>query len=655
MLFAALVLPREPLQWGQFFGAANLWIQNAGAVAALALAIWVLAHFLQRGQPFGALVADAPHRLRGPLATLVSALACISFIGFGAVLSIGLGGVLGATRMVQWMPRAGQEMSGEAPTLSAGDYVLSLSGLLALIVAVTPMVLGLTRLRVGRIWALARLSLKEAVRSRVVLVFAFMTLIFLFADWFVPYRPQDQVRNYVRVIYWSITPLFLMAAGLLGSLSIPNDIKNQSIHTIVTKPVEKFEIVLGRFLGYGLLLTVGLAVVSFLSLGYVVRGVNKAAEQESFKARVPIFGRLSYLGTENRQKGENAGREWDYRGYISGPHPRQKDAPRQYAVWEFDELPAALAERDRPVPCEFTFDIFRLSKGLENTDIPCTFTFADGGLPLEEINKRLVQLQLDRANRPGDIAPDAFEQTLIERYGIFEAAGVAVTDYHTQSQDVPVALFKKLLAVPPAERPAGAPRLVVLVSVDPGPEAQMLGVARRDLYLLAADRPFWVNFLKGITGMWCTHMLVLGIAVACSTYLSGMISWLCTMFLFGAGMFTEYLHNLAANRPGEGGGPAEALLRVATARVQAAPLEQSPGTSVLRGADEAFNWALRRMLNLLPDVNRFDLHTYVANGFDIPVWNVLVIDDWIPLIGYLVPWAILAYYLMRYREIANPT
>jgi len=77
-------------------------------------------------------------------------------------------------------------------------------------------------------------------------------------------------------------------------------------------------------------------------------------------------------------------------------------------------------------------------------------------------------------------------------------------------------------------------------------------------------------------------------------------------------------------------------------------------TSVLRGADVVFSWGLRRLLNLIPDVNRFDLYTYVANGFDIPVWNVLIIDNLIPLIGYLLPWAILAFYLMKYREIANP-
>ena len=74
----------------------------------------------------------------------------------------------------------------------------------------------------------------------------------------------------------------------------------------------------------------------------------------------------------------------------------------------------------------------------------------------------------------------------------------------------------------------------VFVSVDVAREAQMVGVAQQDFYLLAHERPFWLNFLKGIVGMWCTHMLVLGISLACSTYLSSVISFLGTMFLFVA-------------------------------------------------------------------------------------------------------------------------
>src|SRR5581483_3886459 len=199
--------------------------------------------------------------------------------------------------------------------------------------------------------------------------------------------------------------------------------------------------------------------------------------------------------------------------------------------------------------------------------------------------------------------------------------------------------------------------LQVLVSVDrvsSTAQTQMLGVAKRDLYVLAAERPFWINFLKGIIGMWFTFMLVLGLAVACSTYLSGVISWLCTLFLFGAGLFADYIQQLAEKRA-IGGGPMEAAWRLVNRQPIGVPLEETPTTTLFTGADEVYRWMLRRLLNIIPDVSRFDLHHYVANGFDISWSQVLLLDNFIPLVGYLLPWGVLAFYLLKFREIANPT
>ena len=43
----------------------------------------------------------------------------------------------------------------------------------------------------------------------------------------------------------------LALALFLGVFSLPNDIQNRTIFTIVTKPVRPLEIVLGRILGFG--------------------------------------------------------------------------------------------------------------------------------------------------------------------------------------------------------------------------------------------------------------------------------------------------------------------------------------------------------------------------------------------------------------------
>jgi hypothetical protein len=390
---------------------------------------------------------------------------------------------------------------------------------------------------------------------------------------------------------------------------------------------------------------------------------------------VPSFGYLGFHGT----KGDSVGREWDYRRYIAGPRTRGDDAPIQYAFWKFIEVPGHLASRTEPIRFEYTFDIFRLSKGEENKDIPCTFTFAPGNLAVEQVAalgdevsrayKKIEKAAQEKRDRtpiaaPGrDKAVEEFRQTveqgkleLVKQHRYFQRSGMPVADYHTLSVEVPPEFFRAVIEDhKPGPLADGTPSCVlqVLVNIDRLSESQMLGVAGRDLYLLADEKPFWQNFLKGIVGMWCTFMLVLGIAVAISTYLSGVITWVCTMFLFCAGMFTDYLQQIASGRL-YGGGPMEAVYRLGANRPIGAPITESPAHSLIKGVDAFFSWWVGRFLALVPDVNRYDLHQYVANGFDIGWSNVLIIDNLLPLAGYLLPWAVLAYYLMKYREIANP-
>lgn len=658
MMFAVtFVQERDPLTWAELPGAVSAWLQNAGAVAALGVLIYALAYAIQRpahaGKEWG--------------------LSARLFVG-AAVLSVACYLILG----LLLLGSAAGFGADDAP-LAEGfqltplqDTFLTLAGACALAAVTLPILLALvTRVRGRRIWALARLSLKEAVRSRVVLVFGAMAVIFLFAHWFVPYKAEDQVRNYVRVVYWSLAPLFLMIASLLGAFSIPTDVKSQSIHTIVTKPVERFEIVLGRFVGYALLITLGLAGLTAASLVYVERGVTAEAAQESYKARVPVYGQLSFYGT----RGENVGRVWDYRKYIGGPNPAAPDQPRQYAVWTFPELSGGLLGGD-PVRVEFTFDIFRLTKGEEAKGVFTSFVFADGRLSLPEVQRQAEAARAERNKRRalvnksnlGDEERERqlarIEEELIERYGLYEVAGMEVVDYHTQvlggktqeqRQEAAASLGRLLQKLgEPRAGGAGDPLLRVYVSVDRASQTQMLGVAPRDLYVLEAERPFVLNFVKGVVGMWCSLLLVLGIAVAASTYLSGVISWICTLFLYGAGLFSDYIRQIAENRT-PGGGPIEAAHRLFSRLPQGAPLEQGATTSLLQGLDDVYRWWLRRFLNLVPDVNRYDLHQYVANGFDISWSQVLFLDNVVPLLGFLLPCGVLAYYLMKFREVANPT
>src|SRR6516162_5840501 len=307
MLFASLVIEREPLQWSRLPDAISGWLQNAGGVSALAIMLVLIARALQR-DPRELNFWDLSPRWR-PVLSVLKGCVIAAGLGYLTLALVWSADRIGIPGLKQFVPR-----DSAAQSNTIGDWILTLSGLLALFVVIAPIGIDFaTRIGWWRIWAIARLSWKEAVRGRVIWVFGTMALVFLFADWFVPAKAEDQLRAYVRVVYWSMTPLFLITAALLGSFSIPNDVRNNTIHTIVTKPVEKFEIVIGRFLGYAALLTIGLLVVSGLSLIYVIRGVNEEAEQESYKARVPVFGKLQFAGTKSRERGDSVGREWAYR------------------------------------------------------------------------------------------------------------------------------------------------------------------------------------------------------------------------------------------------------------------------------------------------------------------------------------------------------
>src|ERR1043166_5201646 len=105
MLYAALVLPREPLQWAGFVSAIHLWLQNAGAVAAFGLGVWLLAQFLQRQRPFGDALNDLPPKIAGPLANVLTGLALLGILGYVFIGTVGIFGSLSPRVLGRLLPR----------------------------------------------------------------------------------------------------------------------------------------------------------------------------------------------------------------------------------------------------------------------------------------------------------------------------------------------------------------------------------------------------------------------------------------------------------------------------------------------------------------------------------------------------------------------
>ena len=126
-----------------------------------------------------------------------------------------------------------------------------------------------------RVSAIARLAIKEALRRKVILVtFGIFALTLLFGGWFLNAGTMNPDRIYVNFVLWGTQLLVLLMGMLISSFSLPEDIKNRTIFTVVTKPVRSTEVVLGRIVGFGLLGTVLLATMAVISFVFVWRGLS---------------------------------------------------------------------------------------------------------------------------------------------------------------------------------------------------------------------------------------------------------------------------------------------------------------------------------------------------------------------------------------------
>ena len=125
-----------------------------------------------------------------------------------------------------------------------------------------------------RTWAVARLTIKESIRRRVLLIFAMFLLLILMAGWFLDSGSENPAKLYLSFVTGATTVLVLLLALFLSAFSLPTDFKSKTIYTVVTKPVRSSELILGRIIGIGLVGTFILLLMGAASYVFVSNGLQ---------------------------------------------------------------------------------------------------------------------------------------------------------------------------------------------------------------------------------------------------------------------------------------------------------------------------------------------------------------------------------------------
>lgn len=488
----------------------------------------------------------------------------------------------------------------------------------------------LVRLSPRRIGALAFLTIKEAMSRKAFLIGFLFLVLFMFGGWFLSSSDAEKpALPYITFVMSAMYFLLSIMAILISCWGLPADIKAKSLHTVVTKPVKRSEIVLGRIVGYATVVLSVLVVTSVFGYVWIQRQVPQQAKDQ-LVARVPVYGNLTFLdkaGVES-EKGTNVGDVWEYRGYIEG-------LTKARAIWKFDNLNPAQLKNQGGMRLEQKFEAFRTYKG----DIEEQTRFS---VTLVNPSKDL-RVPMQDTFPVGEFKSDP-ELAVITIPETIEY----IASYERDAEETQANLFTDIFD--------GNSLTVEIACID---NQQFIGCAEGDLFIRMKDRSFLTSYVKANFGLALMLILIVSIGTTSSCFLKGPVSTLLTgsMIILGNVVYEfmrEATKQLQMSGKVLGGGVLESVYRLVTGMNQTTPLPDNLGVGkvIIKTLDDTVFNILFVVQAAIPDFTFFNMNVYTANGFDVP-WQGALLPSIMITLGFLIPLIILGYFSLQLRELES--
>ncbi len=463
-----------------------------------------------------------------------------------------------------------------------------------------------------RIFAISLLTYREAIRRKALLTFVVFAVLFMFASWFLTGssdRPEQDVEVYVGFVFTTISWLVLLVGGVLACFGLPEDIRLRSLHTVVTKPARRNEIVLGRMLGFGAVCTLMLVLMGIIGQIWIVR----QASGTELKCRVPIYGKLKFLdrmGVES-DKGLNVGDIVETRGFIEG-------GTKSAAVYQF-RMPTSKPDKLR---FESRFEAFRTHKGSMDRTLQVRYVLVN--------TEKELRVPLDK------FAVNEFfsNERDVERK-------VTYTNEKTLKKDT-VDIYDDLVQ--------DGWLTVFVQCLDRG---QYLGASRGDFFIRELpDRSFSAGYWKAICGVWLMVMLLVMIGVTASCFVKGPVACMLCFCVFVLGQPAhDFMDKLVSGKQ-VGGGLTESFYRLVTQANQTSALDNKSLETTLKTIDRVPGGSLWIAKHLIPDMRTFSMAGWIGKGLDVP-WYSAMLPSLAVTLGYILPCLLLGYFSLSLRELES--
>ncbi len=311
-------------------------------------------------------------------------------IHLGLALGLGLGIWLQQASLSQPVPPGGPPHSPwQDGVIFGARFSATFMGYVVLLRVILAVLAELVAVRWRRLFSIARLTVIEANRRMWApwVVLTVFLVVLAFTHWFLqPPRPAEMGRLFVGTLALLCSLLLTVMITILTPLSLPTDIQQQTIYTVVSKPVRRIELIWGRMIGYMAIVTVLVVLFGGISLAYLWRTINigtilvteAQAEKEAkldhkrqanhlreeaaqlrsrMSAREPIHGSLTFLDSRGNfhVRGIDVGQEQSMReprSHIEGGTPAT-------AIWRYGVVEDPYR---RGVPLDHRIPVDRLLK-----------------------------------------------------------------------------------------------------------------------------------------------------------------------------------------------------------------------------------------------------------------------------------------------------
>lgn len=146
----------------------------------------------------------------------------------------------------------------------------------------------------SRVLAIARLTFWEGVRMRIVLVFLIVLVMLVL---YMPFalRGDDtlagRLQQFLSYSLWALSMFLSLATIFFSCSTLSNEFKQRSLHMVVTKPVARGQILVGKWLGVNLLNVLIVAICGAAIYGFAayVRSQPAAFERDRTMVRDVVW------------------------------------------------------------------------------------------------------------------------------------------------------------------------------------------------------------------------------------------------------------------------------------------------------------------------------------------------------------------------------